>query len=89
MFTTLNRTFLSYALAIVLVERILNRLPLGTHDWEKFVTPDELRKLLVGCGLDVKFHCGMYFNLLANKWRWTEDDSVNYVMTAFKPHVDT
>ena len=85
MFTaTLNRSFISYIKAIIGAEYILRWLPIGTHDWNKFIKPEELEKLLSDekfSTLDVK---GLKFNPFLKKWKKTNDLSVNYIISSLK-----
>ena len=76
---TLNKTFKSYLFAIIGAEYILKWLPIGTHDWEKFVKPDELVNLGKKFNLKLKKLNGMEFNPIMNKWRLSNDKSVNYI----------
>ena len=80
--STLNRTLKAYALAIIGAELILRWLPLGTHNWNRFVTPDELRGALRGAGLTPTDVTGMVYNPLADEWRLARDTNVNYLATA-------
>ena len=85
MFTaTINRTFASYIKAIIGAEYILRWLPIGTHDWNKFIKPEEMQKKLI----DKKFLTndikGLEFNPIFNKWKKSEDLSVNYIICSFK-----
>lgn len=80
--STLNRTYKAYALAIVGAELILRWLPAGTHQWERFVTPDELGAALRGAGLAVTDMTGMVYHPLADNWRLSSDKDVNYFATA-------
>ena len=81
MFTaTLNRTIVSYIKAIVGAEYILRWLPIGTHDWNKFIKPEELEKKLSSANfstIDVK---GLEFNPFFNKWKKSDNLSVNYII---------
>ena len=85
MFTaTLNRTFTSYIKAIIGAEYILRWLPIGTHDWNKFIKPEELEKLLSQekfSTIDLK---GLSFNPFTNKWKKSNDLSVNYIICSLK-----
>ena len=85
MFTaTINRTLSSYIKAIIGAEYILRWLPIGTHDWDKFIKPEELEKKLIEQKfktLDIK---GLNFNPLLNKWKKSEDLSVNYIICSEK-----
>ena len=80
--STLNKTAKSYALAIVGAEYILGWLPKGTHDWSKFITPENLERIMVEAALDVIDAKGFVYNPLADTWRISADLSVNYVVTA-------
>ncbi len=85
MFTaTLNRSFVSYIKAIIGAEYILRWLPIGTHDWNKFIKPEELEKFLSDekfSTIDVK---GLTFNPFLKKWKETNDLSVNYIVSSLK-----
>lgn len=83
--STLNRTLKAYALAIVGAEYVLRWLPVGTHDWNKFVTPDELDRHFEAAGLVPEQRTGMVFNPLGNEWRLSGDCDVNYLASATKP----
>ena len=82
--STLNRTLKAYALAIVGAELILRWLPAGTHDWNRFVPPDELRAALAASGLDVGDMTGMVYHPLADEWLLSQDTDVNYFATALR-----
>ena len=77
---TLNKTLKSYAFAIVGAEYILKWLPIGTHDWEKFIKPDDLISISEKNGLSLKKLDGMKFNILDNSWKISKDTSVNYIV---------
>lgn len=84
--STLNRNPKSFALAIVGAEWVMRWLPKGTHDWQKFITPDELYDLLRRAGLTPVDRKGMVFNPVSWRWRLSDRDlSVNYVTTALRP----
>ena len=76
---TLNKTFKSYMLAIIGAEYVLRWLPIGTHDWEKFVKPDNLVNLAINHNLKLKKISGMKFNPIIDKWSLSNDKSVNYI----------
>ena len=77
---TLNRTLKSFALAIVGAEYVLRWLPRGTHQWDKFVTPQELERAFESAGLDVTGERGVIYNLLADRWQLSSDMDVNYML---------
>ena len=85
MFTaTINRSFISYIKAIIGAEYILRWLPIGTHDWNKFLKPEELEKILSNekfNTIDIK---GLKFNPLLKKWKKSNDLSVNYIISSLK-----
>ncbi|MGK7650907.1 bifunctional 2-polyprenyl-6-hydroxyphenol methylase/3-demethylubiquinol 3-O-methyltransferase UbiG [Roseovarius sp. B08] len=84
--STLNRTAKSFAAAIVGAEFIMRWLPKGTHDWTKFITPEELYGLLRDAGLDPVDRKGFVFNPLSWSWSLSDRDlAVNYVTTSLKP----
>jgi len=76
---TLNKTLKSYIFAIIGAEYILNWLPIGTHDWEKFVKPEELIKISEKNNLKLEKLDGMNFNFLENEWKLSSNKSVNYI----------
>ncbi len=84
--STINRNPKSFAMAIVGAEWVMRWLPKGTHEWSKFITPDELFKLLSDAGLDPVDRKGYVFNLARFTWAISDRDlSVNYVTAATKP----
>ena len=76
---TLNKTLKSYIFAIVGAEYILNWLPIGTHDWQKFVQPENLIKIAENSKLNLINISGLKFNPLFDKWELSNDKSVNYI----------
>ena len=85
MFTaTINRTLTSYIKAIVGAEYILRWLPVGTHDWNKFIRPEELEKKLTDLNFSITDLSGLSFNPIFQKWKKTKDISVNYIISAKK-----
>ena len=79
---TLNRNWKSFALAIVGAEYVMRWLPRGTHQWDKFVTPEELTRYLQNSRLAVTEQAGLVYNPLADKWNLSADMDVNYMMVA-------
>ncbi len=85
MFTaTLNRSFTSYVKAIIGAEYILRWLPIGTHDWNKFIKPEELERLLFKEKFQTLNITGLKFTPLLNKWKKSKDLSVNYIISSSK-----
>ncbi|ACA19074.1 ubiquinone biosynthesis O-methyltransferase [Methylobacterium sp. 4-46] len=82
---TINRTMRSFALAIVGAEYVLGWLPRGTHDWEKFVTPEELARAVESGGLVVADTTGVVYHPLSGRWSAARDTAVNYMITAERP----
>ena len=81
---TINKTLKSYVFAIVGAEYVLRWLPIGTHEWEKFVKPEELKEILNKNNLSLKKFDGMHFNLIKDEWSITKDLSVNYIAKFLK-----
>ena len=81
---TLNKTLKSYIFAIVGAEYILRWLPIGTHEWEKFLKPEKLISILEKNDLRLDRVDGMNFNLIKNKWSVGNDKSVNYIAKFIK-----
>jgi 2-polyprenyl-6-hydroxyphenyl methylase / 3-demethylubiquinone-9 3-methyltransferase len=79
---TINRTLKSFALAIVGAEYVLRWLPPGTHQWDKFVTPNELEIAMEKSHLRVCDERGVIYDLLADRWQLSTDTDVNYMLTA-------
>ena len=85
MFTaTLNRSFMSYLKAIIGAEYIMRWLPIGTHDWNKFLKPEELEKQLQDKKFSMVEIKGLEFNPFLNKWSKSNNLSVNYIITSSK-----
>ncbi len=76
---TLNKTLKSYVFAIVGAEYILRWLPIGTHEWEKFLKPEELISVLKKNNLKIDRLDGMKYNLFTDSWKVSDDKSVNYI----------
>ncbi len=81
---TLNKTLKSYIFAIVGAEYVLRWLPIGTHEWEKFLKPEELIYTLKKYNLNLDKIDGMQFNILTDKWKVSRDKSVNYIAKFIK-----
>ncbi|WP_186294073.1 bifunctional 2-polyprenyl-6-hydroxyphenol methylase/3-demethylubiquinol 3-O-methyltransferase UbiG [Bradyrhizobium guangdongense] len=80
--STLNRNWKSFALAIVGAEYVLRWLPRGTHEWNRFVTPDELTKHLLDNRLVITEQTGVVYSPFADKWTLSSDMDVNYMVVA-------
>jgi 2-polyprenyl-6-hydroxyphenyl methylase/3-demethylubiquinone-9 3-methyltransferase len=82
---TLNRTLKSYAFAIVGAEYVLGWVPRGTHDWNRFVTPDELATALRTAGLEPAGETGVVYDPIGGQWHLSHDMDINYMMAACRP----
>jgi 2-polyprenyl-6-hydroxyphenyl methylase/3-demethylubiquinone-9 3-methyltransferase len=82
MVSTLNRNWKSFALAIVGAEYVLRWLPRGTHQWDKFVTPDELAAHLLDNRLTITEQTGVVYSPFADRWSLSSDVDVNYMVIA-------
>ena len=81
---TINKTLKSYIFAIVGAEYVLRWLPIGTHEWEKFVKPEDLKKILMKYDLSLNKLEGMNFNIIKDEWSISKDLSVNYIAKFIK-----
>ena len=81
---TLNKTLKSYAFAIIGAEYILRWLPIGTHNWEKFVKPEDLIKISEKNNLKIKNVDGLKYDILNDRWKLSSDNSVNYIARFLK-----
>ena len=81
---TLNKTLKSYLFAIIGAEYVLRWLPIGTHDWEKFVKPEDLKKILNKNNLKLEKLDGMNFNIISDEWSMSSDTSINYIVKSIK-----
>ena len=81
---TLNKTLKSYVFAIIGAEYVLRWLPIGTHDWEKFVRPEDLKKILSKNNLNFEKLDGMNFNIIKDEWSISSDTSINYIVKSIK-----
>ena len=82
---TLNRTARALAFAVIGAEYVLGWLPKGTHDWKKFLTPDEIKALITRNGLKVTDQTGVVYHPLADDWRKSRDMAINYMVMAQRP----
>ena len=76
---TINKTLKSYLFAIIGAEYILRWLPIGTHEWEKFIRPDDLVNISKKFNLNLESLDGMKFNVITDKWSMSSDKSINYI----------
>ena len=81
---TINKTIKSYMFAIVGAEYVLRWLPIGTHEWEKFVKPEDLKNILKNNNLILNKLDGMYFNIIKDEWSISKDTSINYIAKFIK-----
>ena len=81
---TISKNLKSYIFGIVGAEYILRWLPIGTHDWDKFLTPQDLEDIMCKNNFLTDETVGIKFNLLSNKWSISDDASVNYISTFLK-----
>ena len=81
---TINKTLKSYIFAIIGAEYILKWLPIGTHEWEKFVKPEDLINVLKKNNLRLERLDGMKFNLITDQWKLSSDKSINYIAQFIK-----
>jgi len=81
---TLNKTFISYLKAIIGAEYVLRWLPIGTHDWNKFIKPEELEKKLKNLNFSTKDISGLTFNPITSSWKRDKNLSVNYIISTLK-----
>ena len=81
---TLNKTLKSYMFAIIGAEYVLRWLPIGTHDWEKFVKPVDLTNILNKNNLKLEKLDGMNFNIIQDEWSISSDTSINYITKSIK-----
>ena len=81
---TLNKTLKSYMFAIIGAEYVLRWLTIGTHDWEKFVKPEDLKNILHKNNLKLEKLDGMNFNIIKDEWSISSDTSINYITKSIK-----
>ncbi len=85
MFTaTLNRTFVSFVKAIIGAEYVLRWLPIGTHDWNKFLKPQEIEEKIIKLNFSIQEIKGLEFSPFTQKWKQSNDLSVNYIISSVK-----
>lgn len=82
---TLNRTLKAFGLAIIGAEYVLGWMPKGTHQWEKFIKPEELKLWLQAAGMQQKTLSGVTYNPISGKWNRSGDTAVNYMIASVKP----
>ena len=81
---TINQNLKSYFFAILGAEYVMRWLPIGTHDWGKFLSPQDLEDIAIKNNFSIEDLVGMKFNIFLNKWKRTNDTSVNYIATFLK-----
>jgi 2-polyprenyl-6-hydroxyphenyl methylase/3-demethylubiquinone-9 3-methyltransferase len=86
--STINRNLKSYALAIVAAEYVLGWLPRGTHQWDRFVTPEELARFVTAAGMGSPTFKGIVYDPLKDTWSLSDDTDVNYLCFADRKLVE-
>ena len=81
---TINKTLKSYIFAIIGAEYVLRWLPIGTHEWEKFVRPEDLKRILKKKNMSLNKLDGMKFNIITDEWKISKDLSINYITKFIK-----
>ena len=81
---TLNKTLKSYLFAIIGAEYILRWLPIGTHEWDKFITPENLKNILSKFKMEMIKTDGVKYNPILDKWSLSKDTSINYIAKYLK-----
>ena len=81
---TLNKTLKSYVFAIIGAEYVLRWLPIGTHEWEKFLKPEEIKIIVQKNNLYLDRLDGMKYNVFTDKWNISNDKSINYIAKFIK-----
>lgn len=82
--STINRNLKSYALGILTAEYLLGWLPKGTHDWKRFITPNELNNFLLNAGLSEPQFKGLVYNIMTDTWSLSDDLDINYLAATSK-----
>ncbi|XP_063993267.1 ubiquinone biosynthesis O-methyltransferase, mitochondrial [Diachasmimorpha longicaudata] len=82
--TTMNKTIPAYLGGIVAAEYILKLLPVGTHDWKKFISPEDVQRILDKLGCRTKLIHGEIYNPINNRWTWISSTAINYALHAIK-----
>uniref|UniRef100_A0A1I7YZE7 Ubiquinone biosynthesis O-methyltransferase, mitochondrial n=1 Tax=Steinernema glaseri TaxID=37863 RepID=A0A1I7YZE7_9BILA len=83
-FTTINKTLMSKLLAVWMAEDVLQIVPEGVHDWNKFMEPELLCQELESRGCEMRFSHGLIYNPMLNEWAWSPSKLMNYAVTAVK-----
>ncbi|KYB26214.1 ubiquinone biosynthesis O-methyltransferase, mitochondrial [Tribolium castaneum] len=82
--TTINKTVVAKLFGVVIAESFFKLLPEGTHQYDKFIEPHKLERILEELGCKTILTHGIFYNVLTNEWRWCSDDSINYALHAVK-----
>ncbi|XP_071113778.1 ubiquinone biosynthesis O-methyltransferase, mitochondrial-like [Haliotis cracherodii] len=85
--TTLNKTYISYMLGVMAAERLFRLVSPGTHDWNKFIDPQDLQFMLTQNDMSARLLHGMMYNPLSKRWSWIKDTSINYAIHAVRADV--
>ena len=82
--STINKTFLSKLFVIDMAEKVLKKIPMGTHNYEKFIKPSEIKDIFQNYNFDIRSIKGMNLNPISNNWKLTDNKSINYIVSLTK-----
>ena len=82
--STINKTFLSQLFVIDMAEKILKKIPMGTHHYEKFIKPSEIKDIFQNHNFDIRSIKGINLNPISNNWKLTNNKSINYIVSLTK-----
>ena len=82
--STINKTFLSKLFVIDMAEKVLKKIPMGTHHYEKFIKPSEIKDIFQNYNFDIRSIKGINLNPISNNWKITDNKSINYILSLTK-----
>ena len=82
--STINKTFLSKLFVIDMAEKVLRKIPMGTHNYEKFIKPSEIKDIFQNYNFDIRSIKGINLNPISNNWKLTDNKSINYIVSLTK-----
>ena len=82
--STINKTFLSKLFVIDMAEKVLKKIPMGTHNYEKFIKPSEIKDIFQNYNFDIRSIKGINLNPISNNWKLTDNKSINYIVSLTK-----